>query len=252
MKSPGQGTFSVADPRGYGADTHKNVFRVVPWESAAGVVSSGHGPSSGGQAVADPLGGRLPAEQHGKYRMTAWDEAARAVISGNANGAYAVADPRPGMAEDRAYLTAGHYGVVDPAEPSGAVSAAACHDNGRWSVADWRLPEATDKLVCVIRALDGTWHRPFTTLDLAALQSLYDPDDYAEAAEQFVLHGSSDQAWRERIGNAVPKKAGKAMAEEIGRAILLSRAGESFQLSGTPIWVRPIATALAVRGGEAA
>lgn len=31
---------------------------------------------------------------------------------------------------------------------------------------------------------------------------------------------------------------------------LLSRAGESFQLSCTPIWVRPIVTALAVRGGE--
>jgi hypothetical protein len=151
------------------------------------------------------------------------------------------------------YLTAGHYGVVDPAEPSGAVSASACHDNGRWSVADWRLPETTDKLVCVIRAQDGTWHRPFTTLDLAALQSLYDPDDYAEAAEKhrhFVLHGSSDQAWRERIGNAVPRKAAQAMAEEIGRAILLSLAGESFQLSSTPIWVQSIATALAVRGGE--
>jgi hypothetical protein len=133
------------------------------------------------------------------------------------------------------------------------------------------LPALTDKLVCRIRALDGTWHRPFTTLELAALQSIYDPDDYAEAMERipqrqieyarelmarrlepFVLHGTSDQAWRERIGNAVPKKAAKAMAEEIGRAILLAWAGESFQLSNTPIWVRPIATALAVRGGDAA
>ena len=60
----------------------------------------------------------------------------------------------------------------------------------------------------------------------------------------------ADSAHRERIGNAVPRKAAKAMAEEIGRAILLSRAGESFQLSSTPIWVRPIVTALAVRGGR--
>ncbi len=35
----------------------------------------------------------------------------------------------------------------------------------------------------------------------------------------------------------------------ISPAILLSRTGESFQLSASPIWVRPIATALAVRGG---
>ncbi|MNL41980.1 hypothetical protein D3C87_1644130 [compost metagenome] len=145
----------------------------------------------------------------------------------------------------------------------GAVSASACHDNGSWSVADPRnfansqdsLPAPTDKLVCRITALDGTWHRPFTTLELAALQSLYDPDDYAEAearGEVFQMEGISDSAHRERIGNAVPKKAARAMAEEIGRAILLSRAGESFQLSSTPIWVRPIVTALAVRGGEGA
>lgn len=249
VKSPGQGSFSVADPRHAGPAKHSNEFRIVPFDGQARAVTGAHGT---GQCVADPLGGRPSAEQHGKYPVSDWSDPSRAVIAGNANGAYAVADPRPNMERGRGdnYLTAGHYGVVDPAEPSGAVSASACHDNGRWSVADWRLPEATDKLVCVIRALDGTWHRPFTTLDLAALQSLYDPDDYAEAGEQFILHGSSDQAWRERIGNAVPKKAAKAMAEEIGRAILLARAGESFQLSSTPIWVRPIATALAVRGGD--
>ncbi len=69
--------------------------------------------------------------------------------------------------------------------------------------------------MCVIRALDGTWHRPFTTLDLAALQSLYDPDDYAEAAEQFVLHGRSDQPgasasatpYRRRPPGPWPKKS---------------------------------------------
>ena len=88
------------------------------------------------------------------------------------------------------------------------------------------------KGVLVIVAPDGTWHRPFTTLELAALQSIYDPDDYAEAETDgvpFQMDGTSDSAHRERIGNAVPKKAAKAMAEEIGRAILLSRTGETFQ-----------------------
>jgi len=178
------------------------------------------------------------------------------VIAGYANGAFAVADPRPGLARERGdhYLTAGHYGVAAWDQHVGAVSASACHDNGSWSVADPRqLPAANDKLVCRITAEDGTWHRPFTTLDLAALQSIYDPDDYAEAEERgevFLMDGISDSAHRERIGNAVPRKAARAMAEEIGRAILLSRAGESFQLSSTPIWVRPLVTALAVRGGE--
>ncbi|WP_454691153.1 DNA cytosine methyltransferase [Achromobacter aloeverae] len=297
QQTPGQGYYSVADPRAYGESTYKNVYRVVPWSGAAGVVSSGHGPSSGGQAVADPRHagpakhsnefrivpfedvaravtgahgtGQCVADPRGghgfaKYGVKPFDGPANAVIGGSTTGqgAYAVADPRPGMSRERGdnYLTAGHYGVVDPSEPSGAVSAAACHDNGRWSVADWRMPAPDQKLVAIILSMDGTWHRPFTTLDLAALQSLYDPDDYEEAGEQaewrrkrkaFVLHGTSDQAWRERIGNAVPKKAAEAMGEEIGRAILLARAGESFQLSNTPIWVRPVATALAVRGGEA-
>lgn len=253
----------VADPRGFGGDTHKNVFRVVPWTSSAGTVSGGHGPSSGGQAVADPRGGPDASKLHGKYHTARWGEHAHAVIAGNANGAFSVADPRPGLARERGdhYLTAGHYGVAAWDQHVGAVSASACHDNGPWSVADPRnfenskvaLPAANDKLVCRIIAEDGTWHRPFTTLELAAVQSLYDPDDYAEAearGEPFQMEGNSDSAHRERIGNAVPKKASRAMGEEVGRAILLSRAGETFQLSSTPIWVRPIATALAVRGGE--
>lgn len=71
---------------------------------------------------------------------------------------------------------------------SGAVSGSAAHDNGRWSVADPRpMPAPADKLVCRIRALDGTWHQPFTTLELAALQSLVDPE------EQLELDGLSDQ-----------------------------------------------------------
>ncbi len=32
----------------------------------------------------------------------------------------------------------------------------------------------------MIRALDNTWHRPFTTLELAALQGLVDPEEHLE------------------------------------------------------------------------
>jgi hypothetical protein len=138
------------------------------------------------------------------------------------------------------YLTGGHYGVVGWGESSGAVSASACHDNGRWSVADHRLPAANDKTVAIIRALDGTWHRPFTTLELAALQSLIEPEEYLE------LDGLSDQAWRERIGNAVPPDAAQAIAEVMGTTLLLAESGETFQLSATPVWVRPVAMALSV------
>ena len=196
-----------------------------------------------GQCVADPRSSTSFGGS-GKYIVTRFDAAANTVIaeSGTGNGAFAVADPRPGLRRERGddYLTAGHYGVVPWGSPSGAVSAAAGHDNGRWSVADPRLPEASDKLVCVIRALDKTWHRPFTTLELAALQSLVDPED------QIELDGLSDSAWRERIGNAVPPAAAQAIAGVMGTTLLLAWAGETFALGSTPIWVRPVAVALAV------
>jgi hypothetical protein len=102
---------------------------------------------------------------------------------------------------------------------------------------------AADRLVAVIHALDGTWHRPFTTLELAALQSLVDPD---EVAAGFSLDGQSDSAWRERIGNAVPPDAAAAIAGVMGTTLLLAWSGETFVLSSQPIWVQPVAMALAV------
>ncbi|KWH34173.1 DNA methyltransferase [Burkholderia cepacia] len=240
QQTPGQGYYTVADPRHGGPAKHNNEFRIVPWDDAAGAVTSAHGT---GQCVQDPRSS-TGFEGAGKYRVTGFDEPAGTVIarSDSGQGAFAVADPRPGMRRERgdAYLTGGHYGVVGWDQHSGAVSAAAGHDNGRWSVADPRMPAANEKTVVVIRALDGTWHRPFTTLELAVLQSLVEPEEYLE------LDGLSDQAWRERIGNAVPPDAAQAIAEVMGTTLLLAESGETFQLSSTPVWVRPIAIALTV------
>lgn len=231
----------MADPRHVGPEKHSNEFRIVRWDQAAQAVTSAHGT---GQCVADPRGGEDPDALHGKYPVTPWDSSVRAVIAGNANGAYAVADPRPNLDRQKGdhYLTAGHYGVVPWESSTGAVSAAAGHDNGRWNVADPRieLPSADKKLIARIIAEDGTWHRPFTTLELAALQSLVDPEEYLE------LDGLSDSDWRERIGNAVPPDAAAAIAGVMGTTLLLAWSGETFMLSATPIWVRPVAIALAV------
>lgn len=244
QRSPIQGGFSVADPRHSGPAKHSNEFRIVPFDSPAQTVTGSHG---SGQCVADPrsttgFGGK------GKYIVTPFDRHANTVISGSTTGqgAYAVADPRPNLDRQKGdhYLTAGHYGVVPWDSSSGAVSSAAGHDNGRWSVADPRMPEATDKLAAVILSLDGTWHRPFTTLELAAIQSLIDPE------EQLELDGLSDSAWRERIGNAVPPAAAEAIADVMGMTLLLAWSGETFVLSSVPIWVQPVAVALSVAQGE--
>ncbi|MBT9234257.1 DNA cytosine methyltransferase [Pseudomonas sp. MG-2] len=240
VKSPGQGTFSVADPRPSGV-RHNNVYRIVKMDTHAGVVTGGQSPSAGGQCIADP---RRAGQGFGKYLVTPYSSSAGTVIAGSTTGqgAFAVQDPRPGMRRSKgdAYLTGGHYGVVPWNGQAGAVSASAMHDNGRWSIADPRLPEANDRLTCVIESLDGTWHRPFTTLELAALQSLVEPE------EQLELDGLSDQAWRERIGNAVPPAAAEAIAHVMGTTLLLAAQGETFMLSSMPIWVRPVAIGLSV------
>lgn len=194
------------------------------------------------------------------YGVIRWNGSTGAVL-GNAhpwdNGRWSVSDPRPLglMGKDRnSYVNQAHYGVVSWAGTSNAVPAFAKNNNGAWSVGDPRflmpagpapltLPDPKDRLVAVIIAPDGTWHRPFTTLDLAALQSMIDPEE----AFGFDLDGSSDSAKRERIGNAVPALSAKAIASVMGRTLLLAWSGESFFLSQDPIWVQPLTIALSVR-----
>jgi site-specific DNA-cytosine methylase len=243
---PSAGGLAVADPRVCG-ERHGNVLRVGEWSEPAGTVTADFKPTSGG-GVADP---RPSWEgRHGHLHVADWDRTSRTVTAGGkgVQGGYlSVADPRPGMLREAgdAYLTGGHYGVVPWGSHAGAVSAAACHDNGRWSVADPRMPAPDEKLVAVIRSEDGTWHRPFTTFELGGLQSLYDPEEWVE------LDGLSDSAWRERIGNAVPSAAAEAIGHVMGTTLLLAWSGETFILSAQPIWVRPMAAGLVLAQGAA-
>lgn len=239
QQSPGQGAFSVADPRG---STFAGKYRVTGFDQVAGTVISGSTTGQGAFSVADPR----PPEglAFTQYGVQPWTRHS-GVVTGQRSpgqGVFSVADPRPGMVRGKGdnYLTGGHYGVVPWSSSCGAVSASARQDNGFWSVADPRLPAATDKLVAVIRALDGTWHRPFTTLELAALQGMIEP------AEHLELDGLNDSDWRERIGNAVPPPAAEAIAGVMGTTLLLAWSGETFALGSTPIWVRQAAAGLSL------
>jgi hypothetical protein len=264
---PGGGPYAVADPRLAGRARFNNTFRIVRFDEPSAAVAGPGGPA-GGHCVADP---RMPKQDYAKrkYKVAAYDQPTRAVIgaSTTGDGAFAVADPRPRClnADGReGYSTQGHYGVVPWSEPSGSVPAFAKNNNGSWSVADPRdvaldvepvpLPKAKDRLVCRIVALDETWHRPFTTLELASLQSIVDPEEAFEqdpdgtwrAKLPVDLAATSDATKREWIGNAVPSNASKAMAETIGETLLLASMGETFQLSAQEIWVKPLALALTV------
>lgn len=249
---PTNGAHSIADPRYQGAEYSQ--FGVVPWSGHAPAITSQRSPGQGRFSVQDPrpAANRWPG---GKYRITRFNESAGTVIAASTTGegAFAVADPRPGMSRKPGdhYLTGGHYGVVGWHSSAGAVTAAGRHDNGPFSVADPRaehakLPDQTDQLVAVIRSLDGTWHRPFTTFELAALQGLVSADDI------LTLTGNSHMHWRERIGNMVPVPAATAIFNVMATTILLARAGETFVLGSTPIWVRPLQIAASIETGATA
>lgn len=241
--APTNGAMCVADPRTNWPDrTHTSKLHVHRFDTAARTVTGSDRVGSGALCIADP---RSAHRRSGAIGVVGWGDTAGTVAGESlpSNGAFAVSDPRPNLRREAGddWANAGHYGVLGWSETAGAVSSAAGYDNGRFSVADPRMPGPDDRLVAVIRSLDGTWHRPFTTLELAALQSLIDPE------EQLELDGLSDAAWRERIGNAVPPDAAAAIASTMGTTLLLAWSGEGFLLSALPIWVRPAAVALSVR-----
>ncbi|HGY2474015.1 TPA: DNA cytosine methyltransferase [Pseudomonas aeruginosa] len=246
---PSSGGQAVADPRP-GWNRHSNNLAVLEWEKPSStVIAGGKGVQGGQLSIADPRYTNWhPGASSRKLGVTRWDETSGCVIGAQqvASGALAVADPRPGLDRKKGdnYLTAGHYGVVPWDSPAGAVSAAAGHDNGSWSVADPRIPADNERVVARIIAPDNTWHRPFTTLELCALQSLIEPEEYLE------LDGLSDGDWRERIGNAVPPDAAEAIGEAFGTTLLLVWSGQTYSIGKTPIWVRNSLAALSVAQGD--
>lgn len=249
QSAPGGGRYSIADPRpNWHPAASRNKFRVVPWDRKTGTVIGCESPSMGAGSVADPR--PVGVRHNNVYRVAEWDGRSPAVTAGGgpSAGGICIADPRPPTLEEgKPYTTNGRYGVVPWEGRSGAVQAAGQYDNGAWSVADPRLPDINEQLVCVIESLDGTWHRPFTTYEKAALQGLVDPDD-----PYLVLDGRSHTNWNEHIGNMVPPSAAQAIASEMGRTLLLAWTGQTFALGSTPIWVRPVAVALALDHGHVA
>jgi site-specific DNA-cytosine methylase len=243
--SVGTGPYAISDPRPQGRPIFNHCFRIVPYDGSAPAVA-GPGGAGGGMGVSDPrpVGDR---GGHGKYRVTPYHGPANSVIAASTTGqgAFVVADPHVGWG---ANSHRNKLRVVGYSDTAGCITTSDRVGSGAQSIADPRdvvfadaaqsaLPAPDDRLVCVIEALDGTWHRPFTTLELAALQSLFDPTQLH--AGTFELDGKSDSAWRERIGNAVPSEAAAAVGSVMGKVLLMAWTGETFALSSEPIWVNP-------------
>lgn len=210
---PNNGRYSVADPR-FAEGKKKNwqqVAGVTPWDAAGPTVSGTAKIHTGAFQVADPRPFNKPPRATA-YKVMRWDEAANTItaVLKVDNGAAAIADPRVD---------------IGPATPDEIAAAEAA------TAAD---PKWAPKYVPLIIAPDGTWHRPLTTLELAALQGFPTVVD----GEPLVLDGKSHTRWRMAIGNAVPPPAARAVCDQLLQALLLSELG-AFALSSDPIWVAP-------------
>lgn len=249
---PLNGRFSVADPRvldllalgkaGANAGSFKGrpgLLGVADWADPMPTVT-GRATVSGGTtvaAVADPRllspvpDGAQKRSVHARYDMRGWEQPARTVAGPGVNGGYGVADPRVLEAVQLGCTPrSGTYGVVGWEQAAATVTGSANIDNGPCSVAD---PRNTPDQLVVIVAADGSWHRPITTLEFAALQGM----PTTIKGRPLALAGRSTSAWRERIGNAVPVGAGKAIGESLLIALLATAVG-GWALGGTGIWVR--------------
>ncbi|HEY0840453.1 MAG TPA: hypothetical protein VGD74_09735, partial [Vulgatibacter sp.] len=146
-------------------------------------------------------------------------------------GAFAVGDPRPVDVALGCAPRSGAYGVLSWEDAAGTITGSMQVDNGPAAVADPRPPG--DHRYPIIIAADGTWHRPMTALELAALQGIPTVID----GRPLQLAGRRRTSWVERIGNAVPVGAAKAIGESMLTALLAAALG-TWTLGATEIWVQ--------------
>lgn len=162
----------------------------------------------------------------------------------------------------------GTMGVLDLDKPSVTIrgnhsnnqASAAVVDERGWPVPTHYLDREGDELVLygpaldlskntpmiiVIRAPDGTWHRPMTDRELATLQSL-PIDCYLEGP---TSSSKGKPGRREHIGNLIPPDAAEAVALEM-IATLEASDGDGWRLSSQAVWVEERERALAVKALE--
>jgi site-specific DNA-cytosine methylase len=209
---------SVTDPR-LQHDARRGTMEVQHERAVARTVIAETGTEKPGRNVADPRLRKRGTRHAGIYGVQLHDAPAHTVIREARTGkAWSdVADPRSGFSPT--------HSIVTDARLDASVDA--------WTRARFELRGPTMEvnsrrpLHLIVRAPDGTFHRPLTTLELAVLQGLpawhcpADPtqlDLYSPAGTWLVLPGTqADQ--RALIGNAIPPPAAQAIGVEILEAL---------------------------------
>lgn len=244
----------ITDPSST-CDRREGSMGVTAWDQPTHPIIGAASVQNTALQVADPRVRYRAGRQSGGYGINAWHQPAHTIV-GDATVAASwasVADPRLTCAP-----RSGAYGITDWEVESATVIGHASHDNAAACVADPRthvtpthellLDDASGELrlvgppvdvaartpaQLVIQALDGTWHRPMTTLELAALQGF----PVRQGDTWLTLSGTKAEQ-RKKIGNAVPPPTARAIAESILRSLEASRTG-ALLMSGHPVWVQP-------------
>lgn len=203
------GAWGVADvrlaPPG-GRDWYHHVLRVSAMTAPLGTVTSALHPAGGAPCIADLRITCKPWRTSGVLGVLAWSQPSYTVTASLDTwaGWAAVADPRV------------------PSNPELAVW---------WTMRDLDAPPP---FIPVIPGRgDGSWHRPLTLLERAALQGLPARIDGLPLDLEGTLSKIS-----EHIGNAVPVGAAAAIAGEMLRTLILAATGAFMLSSGGGVWVK--------------
>nr|WP_276602558.1 DNA cytosine methyltransferase [Nannocystis pusilla] len=244
---------SIADPRlAERAGRQNGGFGVEDFDAPAHAVLGEGTVRNTRVSVADPRLGCEPRSGH--YGVIDGAEPSPTIIGHHQHdrAPASVADPRLHHEPRR-----GTFGVLDQGAPAPTIRArhdarqapAAVVDDRGWPLPTHELVREGEALVLygppidlkskrpcllVIRAPDGTWHRPLTDRELATLQG-FPLDAHFEGPSASSRKGAGR---REHIGNAIPPPTAEAIAREVAAAIIASRTS-GFRLASGDIWVQP-------------
>jgi len=246
----GSGAPCVGDLR-LRAPANFGCYGVCAWHGPAGTITGNRAPGGSPTSVADLRITCSPWKNSGVLGVLAFTQPSY-TVTGALDlwaGWAAVADPRaageadvavafegeasshrrgPALARGRrggAAPLAGPWWSSDPRVPSNPRLVV------RWRQAD--LDAAPPYLPVIPGRGDGSWHRPITLLERAALQGIPTEVD----GKPLDLEGTLSQVAK-HIGNAVPKGAALAIAVEILRTLILASTGAFMLSSGGGVWVK--------------
>lgn len=234
---------SVADPR-LTCEPRKGAYGVTAGEDPSATIVGHHAHDNGPASVADPRLSHAP--RRGSNGVQAASEPSDTI-----RGMHSVRQA-PGSVQDPR--------VAKKAKPAKHHVEPIRYDERGWPVATHELVRLDDgRLVLygpavdfksrrpradiVIRAPDGTLHRPMTDLELAVLMGF--PVDFEFCGPSSCSKTADGEqpktGRRKRIGNAVPPPTAEAIGREV-MATLIASANGGFRLASGSVWVAPEAS----------